>query len=315
MSQHDYDIAVGDANTGPTMRAAINGALRALASNNLGATVPSTTYAGMWWGDTTSDTLWQRNAANNAWIDKGQLSVAIRIGVATGNIPLVNQSITATTRAATTTFATSLNHTLSDTDADIAAFNGVAGVTYHCRALGTGEITQSAGLDILQSGASIETAADDTFDVYMLTTTTCEIRNFQRASGEALSGGALVTSTGISINAYGSGVWGDVASITLDPGTWDVSCMCNCNMNGATMVGQAFICGIGTASGTATTGLVAGDTMASAPPPAAGYSTSGSVISKEYTVTVETTLYLKAVTYYSAGNPLFSGRIRARKIS
>jgi hypothetical protein len=149
----------------------------------------------------------------------------------------------------------------------------------------------------------------------MLTTTTCEIRNFQRASGEALSGGALVTSTGISINAFGTGVWGDVASITLDPGTWDVSCMCNCNMNGATMTGQAFTCGIGTASGTATTGLVTGDTMASARPPAAGYSTSGSVISKEYTVTVETTLYLKAVTYYSAGNPLFSGRIRARKIS
>lgn len=74
MSQHDFDITVSDANTGTTMRAAINAALQALASNNLGTTAPVTTYAGMWWVDTTTGKLWQRDAANAAWIDKGLIS-------------------------------------------------------------------------------------------------------------------------------------------------------------------------------------------------------------------------------------------------
>jgi hypothetical protein len=69
MSQHDYDITAADANTGAAVRAAINAALQALASNNSGATEPASPYAYMWWPDTGNDLLKQRNAANNAWIN------------------------------------------------------------------------------------------------------------------------------------------------------------------------------------------------------------------------------------------------------
>lgn len=74
MSQHDYSITNSDANTGVTMRAAINAALQALASCNSGATEPATPYAYMWWADTTTGILKQRNAANDGWVNKCSLA-------------------------------------------------------------------------------------------------------------------------------------------------------------------------------------------------------------------------------------------------
>ena len=123
-------------------------------------------------------------------VPAGNLTMPLsQIGVTAGSVVQVDQALTATTRATTTTLGTSLNHTLSDTSTTITAFNGVAGVTYHCRTLGAGNITHHAtNLIITQTGADITTAADDTFDVEMITGTTCRIKNYQRASGEALIG-------------------------------------------------------------------------------------------------------------------------------
>lgn len=118
-------------------------------------------------------------------VPQGSLTMPLtQIGVTAGKVTQVDQAVTATTRDATTTLGTTLSHTLSDTDTDITAFNGVAGVTYRCRALGTGLITHHAtNLIVTQTGASIETAAGDTFDVYMLTATTCRILNYTRSVG------------------------------------------------------------------------------------------------------------------------------------
>lgn len=64
MTQHDMDVA----NQGySALRGDINGALVALATNNAGASAPSTTFANMWWPDTTNGVMKQRNNANNAW--------------------------------------------------------------------------------------------------------------------------------------------------------------------------------------------------------------------------------------------------------
>jgi len=65
MSQNDFNLA----NQGfPSMRADMNSAFQALASNSSGATEPSTTYAYQWWYDTSTDVLKIRNADNDAWI-------------------------------------------------------------------------------------------------------------------------------------------------------------------------------------------------------------------------------------------------------
>lgn len=70
MAQHDYVIAN---DTAANVRADINSALAAIASNNSGATAPATTYANQWWYDTSTDTLKIRSEADDAWISVGVL--------------------------------------------------------------------------------------------------------------------------------------------------------------------------------------------------------------------------------------------------
>ena len=65
MAQHDYNITN---QTAPTFRADLNLLLDAIVSNNSGTTAPSTTFANMFWYDTTAGVMKQRNEANSAWV-------------------------------------------------------------------------------------------------------------------------------------------------------------------------------------------------------------------------------------------------------
>lgn len=69
MSQHD--MVIDDA-SGAVVRADLNNALQALASNNSGTSAPATTYANMVWVDTTNHLVKLRNEANSAWIVKAR---------------------------------------------------------------------------------------------------------------------------------------------------------------------------------------------------------------------------------------------------
>jgi len=71
MAQHDYVAANG---SGAVVRGDFNDALLAVATVNSGATSPSTTYAYMLYINTSDGHLYQRNAANTAWIDHGTVS-------------------------------------------------------------------------------------------------------------------------------------------------------------------------------------------------------------------------------------------------
>lgn len=71
MSQHDY--VIGN-DTAANVRADINTALLAIASNNSGASAPATTYANQWWYDSTNDILKIRSEANDAWISVAKLN-------------------------------------------------------------------------------------------------------------------------------------------------------------------------------------------------------------------------------------------------
>lgn len=66
MSQHDFIIAN---QTASSARSDINSGLQALASNNSGASAPTTTYANMWWYDTSANILKQRNESDTAWVN------------------------------------------------------------------------------------------------------------------------------------------------------------------------------------------------------------------------------------------------------
>lgn len=82
MSQHDY--VIDDAN-GATFLGDLNDMAEAMATNNSGASEPATTYAYMWWPDTTSGWLKQRNAANSAWIRRFPLGTAAWVDVASAS--------------------------------------------------------------------------------------------------------------------------------------------------------------------------------------------------------------------------------------
>ena len=91
MAEHDYVIANG---TGAAVRADLNNALAAIASNNSKSTDPSTTYAYQWYVDTGDNTLYIRNSANNAWV-----AVSAVGGIGSANLglaPAASPTITGT---------------------------------------------------------------------------------------------------------------------------------------------------------------------------------------------------------------------------
>lgn len=81
MSQHDMTV---DNGAGLAVRADLNLALKALASQSSGSSAPSTTYPLQVWGDTGTGRLKQRNSANTTWIDRGPLDSAMTTRAAYG---------------------------------------------------------------------------------------------------------------------------------------------------------------------------------------------------------------------------------------
>lgn len=65
-------LTIGNVNAAPA-RTALNGALAALATLASGETAPSTTFAHMWWFDTSTDILKMRSSADDAWISVAYL--------------------------------------------------------------------------------------------------------------------------------------------------------------------------------------------------------------------------------------------------
>lgn len=118
--------------------------------------------------------------------------------------------------------------------------------------------------------------------------------------------------------AFGSAVtltnntWADITSISLTAGDWDVSF--NAAFFGST-TGTFCDAGIGTASGTTTTGITFGDTaleLQTTPTAAAGVEFAMSGVRKSLSGT--TTIYFKARSGFTVGTQTVWGRISARRI-
>jgi trimeric autotransporter adhesin len=92
MSQNDFTIA----NQGfPAFRADLNTALQALATNNSGATAPSTTFANMWWYDSATDIMYIRNEDNDAWIKFAELDQTNDKFILSGTLQLDDGTVSA----------------------------------------------------------------------------------------------------------------------------------------------------------------------------------------------------------------------------
>jgi hypothetical protein len=86
MSQHDFSIAN---QTASSARSDINNGLQALASNNSGANAPSTTYANMFWYDTTNNILKMRDETDSTWIDVAYMNQSTGVTSILDNTPVV----------------------------------------------------------------------------------------------------------------------------------------------------------------------------------------------------------------------------------
>lgn len=92
MSQNDLTIA----NQGfPAFRSDLNSALQALASNNSGTSAPSTTFANMWWYDSTNNIMYIRNEDNDAWIKFAELDQTNDKFILSGTLQLDDGSASA----------------------------------------------------------------------------------------------------------------------------------------------------------------------------------------------------------------------------
>ncbi|WP_085908271.1 hypothetical protein [Kiloniella majae] len=72
MAQHD-DLIIND-QTGSDFLPDLNSILTAILTQNSGNDEPPVKVPFMYWAETDADTLWQRNAANDGWINRGPLA-------------------------------------------------------------------------------------------------------------------------------------------------------------------------------------------------------------------------------------------------
>ncbi len=131
MAEHDYVI---DNDSASAARADINSALLAIVSNNSKATAPTTTFAYMWWNDTTANILKMRNSTDSAWISIGTLNHSLNTFTYTN----VDANINTHLNTGTATASQVLSWTGSDydwIDVTVPSTAHLAIGTYHHLAL------------------------------------------------------------------------------------------------------------------------------------------------------------------------------------
>lgn len=137
------------------------------------------------------------------------------------------------------------------------------------------------------------------------------IASARRQDGTVVSSAVPFSS---KVNASVSGQAFDITSLSLPAGVWSVSCGIGffIGIPAATSI----LCsgGIGTGSGTSTSGLITGDTLLSTLPPVTLSDTSVSIPSVIVSQAVTTVYYLKAILSYVSNTPAAYGRITAIQI-
>lgn len=105
-------------------------------------------------------------------------------------------------------------------------------------------------------------------------------------------------------------VFGNLTSISLTAGDWDVDAMVVYSLNAATGVNFARAAVTTTSAGSGTLG----DTLIDGPPPTSSYNSGLTIARKRFSVASTTTLYLTGATQYSSGNPQYVCRLSARRV-
>jgi len=248
--------------------------------------------------------------------------VATALGVAVGSAGAF-----VTNGGALGTPSSGVGTNLTGTAAGLTAGNVTtnANLTGHVTSTGNAAVLGSfthAQLNTAVSDANLA-AAGANGDITSLTavtaiTTTGGIDIIGTNTNDAAAAGYIgeyIESVVGSTSAPTTAQYGDLTSVSLTAGDWDVSAIAYLALNGATMtVDNGPFIGVSSTSGNATTGLVEGDSWAGGPNPTSGVATNFVIPTKRISLAVTTTYYLKMKCAYSAGTPKFYGRLSARRV-
>lgn len=106
-----------------------------------------------------------------------------------------------------------------------------------------------------------------------------------------------------------TGQYGDLTSISLTPGDWDISCVVSYQANGATVTYAGT--GISPTAGNSSSGL---NEYFEIPGPTAGLNNSFSIPCHRRAIATTTTFYLKTNVGFSVATPKYTCRISARRV-
>lgn len=123
--------------------------------------------------------------------------------------------------------------------------------------------------------------------------------------------GEVVLSTVSLVNYPTTATWGDLTSISLTAGDWDIAAITQQTTPG-TMTGETRL-GISVTSGNSTTGLTIGYNRLTFANATATADSGSSIPMYRLSLASTTTVYLKYYAEYSSGTPKASGTIIARR--
>ena len=124
-------------------------------------------------------------------------------------------------------------------------------------------------------------------------------------------GEVVLSSITSPTNYPATGTWGDLTSISLTAGDWDIAALTQQTTPG-TMTGETRL-GISTTSGNSATGLTIGYNRLTFPNATALADSGASIPMYRLSLASTTTVYLKFFTEYSSGTPKAVGTIIARR--
>lgn len=124
--------------------------------------------------------------------------------------------------------------------------------------------------------------------------------------------GERITSFATATNAATSGQYGDLTSISVTAGDWEIRISGEAVANATAVVTQNQV-GISTTTGNSSTGLVSGDSIIDVIPQTANYN-SGFCLSINASFNSTTIYYFKMLSNYTVTIPKFRGRITATRL-
>ena len=168
-----------------------------------------------------------------------------------------------------------------------------------------------------QTSNIINVEKSDGTDLFSVTNTAGTLIRGTTTNDSAATGfvGEYVESTSSANGNFPTtATWGDMTSISLTAGDWDVSASFNTLRNGATVTDNSI--GISTTSGNSTSGMVVGNNWLTGAHSVAGeYDANLQIHNYRISIAATTTVYLKMSAVYTVATYQYDGyRLSARRV-